>query len=417
MLKKLLLPLALLLICAGCLTPEEYLFHRKAEERTTLKLAVFAPLTGKDRAVAEQAVEGVTFAVEEVNGGRGINGRRVEFKVFDTAGKARQVSIAFQAARKWGADGVIAVGSDSEIERAVKSAPAAKMPLMLPLNSEDKYASANEFVYRANYTDQQQIDVLTGYIHYWRQAGTMGVFTVDGEGAYRFRTIAANASEALSRIGGRMVCNLQLPADSLPEGLFVEMLKHGPRSILVLAEVRKSAEIIKKLRDSGFNGIICGIDNWNAPEFFTALSGGEPGEVIFTSPVHQDEFGDNDAIRTFRTKFRKRFYHLPGSVEALAYDGTYFMMVALSSADDLLDFDVNWQTLRQHQGAAGVYVAGKNGALDRTVYLNSIGVNRTFLNDSGSEKILRQVFPRFSRKLQHSKLEEYSRKYYEPEGD
>ena len=175
---------------------------------------------------------------------------------------------------------------------------------------------------------------------------------------------------------------------------------------MVLADPVKSAAIIKKLRHSGFNGIICGADNWNSPEFFAALRDSEPGECIFTSPVHQDEFGDSDAIRHFRTKFRKRFYHQPGSVEALCYDGTYFMMIALSSADDLLEFDENWQTLRQHQGAAGVYAADKKGALDRTVYLNSIGVERS--PDS------RKPYPRFSRKLMHSKLEEYSSKYYTP---
>ena len=407
MLKKLLLPLTCLLLSAGCLTPEAYIFHRKAEARQTLKLAVFAPLTGTNNAAAEQAIEGITLAVEEVNSGRGISGKRVDFKVFDTAGSPAMVMRQFQAARNWGADGVVAVGSKPEIDRAVAGAPAAKLPLMLPLNSEDKYASANEFVYRANYTDQQQTDVLAGYLHYWRQAGNMGIFVVNDQNLYRYRTIAADMSESLNRIGGKVIADMTLPAASLPDESFLEMLKSGPRSIMVLAEPVKSAEIIKKLRESGFNGVICSTDGWNSPEFFAGLAGSEPGECIFTSPIHQDEFGDNDAIRQFRTKFRKRFYHQPGSVEALCYDGTYFLMIALSSADDLLAFDKNWQTLRQYQGAAGIYAADKKGKLDRTVYLNSIGVERT--------PDTRRAYPRFSRKLMHSKLEEYSSKYYAPD--
>lgn len=406
MLKNFLLPLTVLLICSGCLTPEAYIFHRKAEARQTLKIAVFAPVTGKGKTTAEQAVEGITLAVEEVNSGRGINGKRVEFKVFDTADSPYQVSKAFKDARTWGADGAIAVGSDGEIDRAVSSAPGAKLPLMLPLNSADKYAAANEFVYRVNFTDQQQTDVLAGYLHYWRKANSVGIFLTEGYQDFRSRAIAADMSESMNRIGGRVVANLLLPANALPDELFLEMLKLGPRAIMVLADPVKSAAIIQKLRQSGFNGIICGTEAWNSPEFFAALRDSEPGECIFTSPVHQDEFGDNDAIRLFRTRFRKRFYHHPGNVESLCYDAAYFMMIALSSADDLLDFDKNWQTLRQHQGAAGIYAADKKGALDRTVYLNSIGVERS--QDS------RKPYPRFSRKLMHSKLEEYSSKYYNP---
>ena len=67
--------------------------------------------------------------------------------------------------------------------------------------------------------------------------------------------------------------------------------------------------------------------------------------------------------------------------------------------DNLLDFDKNWQSIRNHSGATAVYTMLKKGDIDRTIYLNSIGVRR------GNGKIV--PYARLSRKMQYSQLEEY----------
>ena len=159
---------------------------------------------------------------------------------------------------------------------------------------------------------------------------------------------------------------------------------------------KRAAAIFKKLRQSGFNGIICGPDSWDDAEFIAALVDVEPGEVIYTALFSPEN--TLQEYQDFKETFRKRFFYIPGACPVQSYDALKFLAIGLTNADDLFKFDKNWRTIRNHSGAAAVYTMLKKGEIDRTVYLNSIGVHR-------GKRLL--PYPRLSMKLQYSKLEDY----------
>ena len=69
-----------------------------------------------------------------------------------------------------------------------------------------------------------------------------------------------------------------------------------------------------------------------------------------------------------------------------------------------IQHDRNWQKIKKFQGAAALYSMKKNGEIDRTIYINTIGVRR-----NGDRLI---PYARFSKKLQYSKLKEYKEDFF-----
>jgi ABC-type branched-subunit amino acid transport system substrate-binding protein len=154
---------------------------------------------------------------------------------------------------------------------------------------------------------------------------------------------------------------------------------------------------VKKLRAAGFAGVICGPDSWDDAEFIAGLDGVEPGECIYTAFFH--EGNDSPEFLEFRKEFRKKFYHYPTACETQSYDALKLLAIGLIRAENLFDFDKNWRTIRSYSGAAAVYTMLKKGEIDRTVYINSIGVRR------GKHLV---PYGRLSHKLQYSKLADYT---------
>ena len=131
-----------------------------------------------------------------------------------------------------------------------------------------------------------------------------------------------------------------LPADgSLPEKLIRDMLACDPQFIFVPSYGKRIATILKALRKAGFNGVICGPDSWDNPEFIAELVDTEPGDCIYTAFFSKEN--DSAEYEKFSTGFRKKYLHLPDACSTQSYDALNFLAIGLSGADNLHKFDKN----------------------------------------------------------------------------
>ena len=82
-----LLTVLVLFLLAGCV-PEELMLRRDLEKDRTVKIGAVLPLTGSNQRYGLKMLEGLRFALDEVNSRRGLNGRPVELLTFDSASTA-----------------------------------------------------------------------------------------------------------------------------------------------------------------------------------------------------------------------------------------------------------------------------------------------------------------------------------------
>lgn len=390
-----------ILFFSGCLAPDFFLSGKTGTD-DIIRIAAVLPLSGKNRVFAEQMREGLQMAVHELNANSRNGKKAVILRTFDSKGSADGTAAALKEVKKWNAAGIIAGYSTDEVSSIIANAANLRMPIVMPLATSDRHSEISPYVYRTCYTNSQQAEMLAAYLWYWRTAKHLGIFTGENEEAEYQTAITRGTAESFQTLGGSITTVISLPGE-LSDKDVSAMLKSDPEAILLTFGGKKAALAIRKLRSLGFTGIICGADNWNTAELIDALDNFKVGDCLYTAL-----FADDDSVaeyRNFKTAFRKRFYHNPGACETQCYDALKFLVFSLRNTGTLPGFDKNWRKIRNLHGAAACYTMLPKGGIDRTIYINSIGVRRN------GQKI--EPFARLSKKLQYSKLQEYKPEYYE----
>jgi branched-chain amino acid transport system substrate-binding protein len=389
------------LLFSGCISSDLYLSGNTGPE-AVLKVAAILPLTGKNRVFAEQMAEGLKMAAYELNLNSTTGRKSVQLKIFDSKGTSAGTAAAANAAAKWKAAGLIAGYSTAEVSDIIPYAVKFRMPVVIPLATSNRHSEISPFVYRNSYTDAQQGDMLASYLMYWRQVKYIGIF-VGGSGMDEYQsTIGREVASVFKDIGGNVT--LTRPVKQRPgKDDIMDMLKSDPEAITLTFGGKDAAQTIRDLRKSGFTGIIFGADNWDDETLISGLDNFIVGDCLYTAFFCDDETVRE--YRDFKKAFRTRFYHNPGACETQSYDALRFLAFSLRNAGNLPEFDRNWRKIRQYQGASARYTMLPKGEVDRTIYVNSIGVRRS------GDKL--QPFARLTRKMQYSKLKEYRPEYYQ----
>ena len=392
---------AILMLFSGCTAPELFI-HGYKGENGKIKVAAVLPLSGTNRIMAEQMKEGLLLAEQDINSNSAYGRKRLEFRILDSKGTPEGTRAAMTEAKQWGASGIVAGYSSSEVSAILPYVATMQMPTVIPLATATEHTMFSPYIYRNSYTDFQQSEMLANYLVHWRQAKYLGIF-IDETGDTSYQgNISRDVSQIIRNIGGAVTATMIVKKQP-DERNITDMLKTDPEAILLTYGGKAAAETIKKLRRAGFTGIVCGADNWDNPALIDALDDFKVGECLYTA-FFNDENTSAEYVR-FKTAFRKRFYHNPGACETQSYDALRFLVIGLDNAETLPQFDKNWRKIRRYQGVAALYTMLPKGEIDRTIYINSIGVKRV------GSKI--KPFARLSHKLQYSKLKEYDMEYYQ----
>ena len=389
------------LVFSGCVSSRFYLSGSTGDD-VPIKVAAILPLSGANRVFAEQMAEGLRMAEYELNNNSFSGRKNVRLKIFDSKGTAEGTAAAAAEAARWKAAGLVAGYNTGEVSAIIPYAEKYRMPVVIPLATSNRLSEASPFVYRNSYTDYQQADMLASFLLYWRQVKHIGIF-IGGSGRDEYQsTIAREVASCFQNIGGAVT--MTIPLEDRPEkNDIIEMLRSDPEAIMLTFGGKSAAQTIRELRNAGFTGIIFGADNWDDDELVNGLDNFKVGDCLYTAFFCDDETVPE--YREFKKTFRKRFYHNPGACETQSYDALKFLVFSLRNAAHLPDFDRNWRKIRQYQGASARYTMLPKGDIDRTVYINSIGVKRV------GDKL--KPYSRLSRKIQYSKLREYSPEFYQ----
>ena len=394
--------IAVVLFSTGCIPEEFYLrADMSRPDAAPLKIAAVLPMSGANRISAEQMAEGLQMAEQHINLNSHSGKTRVILKIFDSKGSAAGAWAAVEAAAKWGASGVIAGYSTAEVSAIIPHAVRLRMPVMIPLATSNEHSAISPFVFRNSYTDFQQSEMLANYLFHWRQVKFLGIFIDESGDAVYQSSIARDVNQAFRNLGGTITATSIAKLEPSDRDI-VNMLKSDPEAILLTCGGKAAAKLIIRLRKAGFTGIICGADNWDDSELISNLDNFKTGDCLFTAFFNDEN--DSKEYIDFKKAFRKRFFHSPGACETQSYDALKLLVIGFSNAETLIDFERNWCSIRQHQGAAALYTMLPKGEIDRTIYINTIGIRRE------GRKL--KPFSRFSHKLQYSKLIQYSPDYY-----
>jgi len=210
------------------------------------------------------------------------------------------------------------------------------------------------------------------------------------------RNIARETASYFTHLGGEVVQMAEYRGDDYEKPMR-SLLTRAPRAILIPAEASRAAAMIRKLRELGFAGIICGPDSWDSKALIRGLAGlREPGDCVYMG-LYSEESKRRE-FREFKKNFAARRFHNPGSSEIQSYDALKLLLIGLSNATDIRMFTKNWLSIRHHFGAAAIYTMLRKGGIDRTMYIKSVAPPNVANPDPYSRMLL---------EFQYSRLETY----------
>lgn len=302
------------------------------QKTSTDEIAVgeFASLTGKEATFGISSHEGTVLAVEELNAGGGVLGKKIKLLTEDNQSKAGESANAVN--KLVAKDNVVAVLGEVASSRSLEAAPICqsnKTPLISPSSTNPKVTETGDFIFRVCFIDPFQGTVMANFAKKTLKAQKIAVFT-DVKSDYS-KGLAKFFKEAYTKAGGQIASELDYNGgDKDFKGQLTAIKSSAPDGIFVPGYYTDAALICIQAKEVGLNVPIFGGDGWES-EKLTEIGQDAVEGTYFSTHYTPDAGGDKGKI--FVEAYKKRYNgKLPDAMAALGYDSAMILADAIKRA-------------------------------------------------------------------------------------
>lgn len=326
-----------------------FFFVTPVRGEETIDIAAIYALTGPAAEANALALQGVSYAVDEINKEGGVSGRKINLSVFDN--QSTPIGSTVAAKQAVAANVVAIVGPDwSSHSIAVASvAQAMGIPMISSLSTNPKVTKIGNYIFRICFTDDFQGKVIAKFARQELNTETAVIF-VDVTSDYSLK-LSEIFTDEFQKLGGRVVLELEY---KIKERLFDEKVNKAMKAnvdLIFIPGHDESGLIAKKAQNAGITSILLGGDGWATPAFYKK-GGSELKNGYYSAhwSVHLD---------TAKSKsFVDQYVHSLISAEniALGYDAMMLMAdaIARSGSVDRNKIKDAIASTRSFEGVTGV---------------------------------------------------------------
>jgi branched-chain amino acid transport system substrate-binding protein len=319
----------------------------------TILLGEVGSLTGAEATFGQSTHEGIQLALEQANAAGGVNGKKLEVRVYDDQGKPEEAANA--AVRLINQDKVKLilgeVASTNSLAMADK-AQAAKVPMVSPSSTNEAVTQKGDYVFRVCFIDPFQGYAMAKFARESLKLQNVAVLQ-DNKSAYstgltgvfqlRFAEMGGKVAGVESYSKGDTDFRAQLTA----------LKKAKPDGIYIPGYYTDVGLIARQAQELGLKAVLLGGDGWESEKLFE-LGGSAVDGSYYTN--HYSPDSPNPATQSFIAAYKAKYNgKVPDSLAALAYDAANVAVAALRKAKSLEGPDVR-EALAQTKdfdGAAG----------------------------------------------------------------
>lgn len=292
----------------------------------TIKIGLVASQNGELKPWGDDSVKGAQLAVKEVNDAGGINGKKVELLIADSASKPEQGK---SAAEKLIADGALGllgeVASGITLQMANSAFDKGVPVLAIGATRTDVTEKGN--VFRVCYTDDFQGPVMAKFAYEELGLRNVGLMT---DKAQPYSTgLSDSFRKKFEELGGKIVGEEFYESKQTQfQGQLSNLKSLNPDGLFLSGYFTEVGAIARQAKDAGLNVKLLGGDGWDSTELQTtggdAILGG-----FFCNHYNNEE--QRPEVQSFLTKWATAHNGTkPGTtMGALGYDAAMLMMDAL----------------------------------------------------------------------------------------
>ena len=295
-----------------------------------IKVGEFASLTGKEATFGISSHEGTLLAVEEINAGGGVLGKKIELLTEDDLSKAGEPATVVN--KLISRDGVVAILGEVSSSRSLEAAPIcqqARIPMISPSSTNPKVTETGDFIFRVCFIDPFQGTVMANFATKTLKAKKVAVFT-DVKSDYS-KGLAKYFKEGFTSSGGQIVTELDFNGGDKDFKAQLTAIKSAtPDAVFVPAYYTDVALICIQAKQLGLNVPLFGGDGWESDQLVKIGQDAVEGNYFST---HYAPDVATEQSKHFVAAYQKRFAgKLPDAMAALGYDSALILADAIKRA-------------------------------------------------------------------------------------
>jgi branched-chain amino acid transport system substrate-binding protein len=295
----------------------------------TIKIGVFADLTGQTSAFGQSTRNGIQLAVDELNEAGGVGGKKLEVLIEDDQGRPEQAKTV--VSKLVNQDKVQVILGEATSTNSLAAAPVAqeaKIPMISHGSTNEGVTQVGNYIFRICFIDSFQGAVMAKFAANNLKAKTAAIMG-DVNSTYS-KGLTEVFEREFTQLGGKIVSK-QSYTQNDPDfkGQLTTIRAAAPDIIYIPGYYGQVGIIAKQARELGMNMPLLGGDGWDAPEIWKL--GGEGLKNTFISNHYAS---DNPApeVQNFVKSYQAKFGAAPDSMAVLAFDAVKVLADAIKRA-------------------------------------------------------------------------------------
>jgi branched-chain amino acid transport system substrate-binding protein len=295
---------------------------------TEIVVGEFASLTGGTASFGQSSHKGTQMAVDELNAGGGVLGKKLDLITEDDQSKAGEPATVVR--KLISRNKIVALLGEVASSRSLEAAPIAqqaKVPMISPASTNPKVTEAGDYVFRICFIDPFQGTVLAKYA--LSKGLKKAAVLTDVKQDYSVG-LSQFFKEYFSSHGGTIVSEQSYSSGDKDFKAQLTSIKSGePEVILASGYYTEAGLIARQARQLGINAPLLGGDGWDSPSLVEVAGDAMEGNFFSNHFSGEDQ---SPVIQEFIKKFRAKYNENPDAMAALGYDSAMILADAIKRA-------------------------------------------------------------------------------------
>ena len=317
------------LLLAGCPPKTESAGGTTDGGAGEIVVGEYGSLTGGQATFGQSTHNGIMLAVDEINGGGGVNGRK--FRVITEDDQSKSEEAANAVTKLISQNNVIAVLGEVASSSSLAAAPicqANKVPMITPSSTNERVTQVGEYIFRMCFIDPYQGEAMANYLS--KELGMKrAAVLIDVKSDYS-TGLSANFERVFIANGGQIVGKQSYAqGDSDFRSQLTTLKSSNPEVIFVPGYYNDIGQIAIQARDLGMKMPLAGGDGWESPKLIE-IGGKSLEGCFYSNHYHVDD--PDPAVRGFVQKYQERYGAKPDALAALGYDAARVLADSIGRA-------------------------------------------------------------------------------------
>jgi branched-chain amino acid transport system substrate-binding protein len=291
-----------------------------------IKIASIFAHSGNAAIDNRPSVEGVRFAVNEINKAGGIAGLNIKLIEIDNKSTPIGSYLAAQKAVQNNVVAIIGAAWSSHSFEIARVANKYKIPMISNISTLPDLTKIGEYIFRACFTDAFQGQVLAEFAKKDLNASSAAIIT-DLTSKYGIG-LALEFETKFKQLGGKTYPDLYYRPEQEDFTELTDIVKKLNPDIVFIPGYKESALIIETLLKKNVKAIPIGGDGWSTEKFFEKGGNNIP-EAYYCTHWVEDKADENE--REIIRKYKKQYGRMLDP-SFLAYDAVFLLKNAIENA-------------------------------------------------------------------------------------